>query len=321
MTTVVRRLLALLALLATPAFAVTVDRIAATVDRQVLTVSEITQMVEIRFFSRTAESDDDHRRDVLDALIAQALRFRDVERFGAQDISADVIEARLLEIQRRFPTEAEFLAAVARAELTLDEVRALVKRQLQVEAYIQERFAPLVFISNEEIDDLLPRHLDAAAARARSARPSPGRGAGRGPHRCPRLAPGGRDRQMDRATPRAGGRRRVRLAVSYSPSDTNARNSSSSAPPRRAISPSRASTRRPRRPRGSWFSTRRTTTVLPPSRSMRLWISSREKRVRVPVTTTVLPARRSPVARRTCVGATPRRCIFSMRSRLAGTAK
>jgi hypothetical protein len=147
-----RRLFVILAILATPAYAVTVDRIAATVDRQVLTVSEITQMVEIRFFARTAETDDDHRRNVLDALIAQALRFRDVERFGAQDISADVIEARLVEIQRRFPSEAEFLAAVTRAELTLDEVRALVKRQLQVEAYIQERFAPLVFVSNEEID-------------------------------------------------------------------------------------------------------------------------------------------------------------------------
>jgi hypothetical protein len=147
-----RRLIVLLVLLATPVSAVTVDRIAATVDRQVLTVSEITQMIEIRFFTRTSTSEDDFRRDVLDALIAQALRYRDVERFGAQDISADVIEARLVEIRNRFPAEADFLAAVARAELTLDEVRALVKRQLQVEAYIQERFAPLVFISNDEID-------------------------------------------------------------------------------------------------------------------------------------------------------------------------
>src|ERR1700741_2898277 len=147
-----RSALAILAIVATPVFAVTVDRIAATVDRQVLTVSEITQTVDLRFFTRTAEDDDDHRRNVLDALIAQALRFRDVERFGAQDISADVIEARLVEIQRRFPDEAAFQAAVARTELTLDEVRALVKRQLQVEAYIQERFAPLVFISSEEID-------------------------------------------------------------------------------------------------------------------------------------------------------------------------
>jgi len=145
------RRLALLLLLALPVTAVTVDRIAAVVDRQVLTVSEVTQLVNIRFFPRTAEDEDAHRREVLDALIAQALRYRDVERFGAQDIPRDTIEARLVEIQRRFPSEAEFNAAVARAELTLDEVRALVKRQLQVEAYIQERFAPLVFISNEDI--------------------------------------------------------------------------------------------------------------------------------------------------------------------------
>jgi len=147
-----RRLLLILAL-ALPASAVTVDRIAAVVDRQVITVSEIAQMVDIRFFPRASKSEDDHRRDVLDALIAQALRYRDVERFGAQDIPKDSIEARVIEIRDRFSSEAEFLAAIARAELTLDEVRALVKRQLQVEAYIQERFAPLVFVSAEEVEE------------------------------------------------------------------------------------------------------------------------------------------------------------------------
>jgi len=129
----------------------TIDRIAAVVDRQVLTVSEVTQMVELRFFPRTAKSDDDYRREVLDNLIAQALRYRDVERFGGVDIPKDSIEARLREIQGRFASPADFAAAMQRAELTEDEVRALVKRQLQVEAYIQERFAPLIFVSNEEI--------------------------------------------------------------------------------------------------------------------------------------------------------------------------
>ncbi|HWW61584.1 MAG TPA: hypothetical protein VN181_09465 [Thermoanaerobaculia bacterium] len=135
-----------------PAAAVTVDRIAAIIDRQVLTVSEITQMVELRFFRRLASTDDDHRREVLDALVAQALRYRDVERFGAQDIPKDSIEARLGEIRKRFSSEADFDAALARAELTADELSALVKRQLQVEAYIQERFAPLIFISNDDIE-------------------------------------------------------------------------------------------------------------------------------------------------------------------------
>lgn len=144
-------LVALLSPLA--ATAAVVDRIAAIVERQVVTVSEVSQMVQIRFFARSGASEDDYRREVLDALIAQALRFRDVERFGAQDIPKDSIEARLQEIQKRFASQQEFDATLAAAELSLDEVRALVKRQLQVEAYIQERFAPLVFITNEEIEE------------------------------------------------------------------------------------------------------------------------------------------------------------------------
>ena len=147
------RRFALVILMALPAFAVTVDRIAAVVDQQVLTVSEISQLIEIRFFPRLAQSDDEHRREVLDALIAQALRYRDVERFGAQDISRDSIDARIQEMKRRFASPVEFDAAVARAELTMDEVQALAKRQLQVEAYIEERFAPLVFVSTDDIEE------------------------------------------------------------------------------------------------------------------------------------------------------------------------
>jgi hypothetical protein len=141
-------------LIAFPLGAATIDRIAAIVDRQVLTVSEISQMVEIRFFPRTAAwSEDDYRKNILDSLIAQALRFRDVERFGAEDVSKDSIEARLLQIQQRFASPAEFTTALQRAELTLDEVRALIKRQLQVETYIQERFAPMIFVSTDEIEN------------------------------------------------------------------------------------------------------------------------------------------------------------------------
>src|SRR5690348_89658 len=107
-----------LLLLALPASAVTVDRVAARIDQQVLTVSEIDQMRDIRFFPTQDP------REILDALIAQALRFRDVERFGAQDIPKDSIETRLQEITKRFATPAEFTDAVARAELSMDEVRA-----------------------------------------------------------------------------------------------------------------------------------------------------------------------------------------------------
>jgi hypothetical protein len=148
-----RKLFLLLILFALPASAVTVDRVAAVIDREVITVSEVSQMVEIRFFPRRGgQNDDDYRRSVLENLIAEALRYRDVERFGAQDIAKDSIESRLQEIVKRFPTAEDFNAALLHTELTADEVRALIKRQLQVEAYIQERFAPVVFIPNEDIE-------------------------------------------------------------------------------------------------------------------------------------------------------------------------
>ncbi|HEX3580168.1 MAG TPA: hypothetical protein VH087_00300 [Thermoanaerobaculia bacterium] len=148
-----RTLAILLFAITLPGQAGVVDRVAAVVDRQVITVSEVNQMVELRFFPRNAgESEDDFRHRILEALIAQALRFRDVERFGAENIPKDSIEARVTEIAKRFPAPADLDAALRRVELTPDELRALVKRQLQVEEYIQERFAPLVFVSNDEID-------------------------------------------------------------------------------------------------------------------------------------------------------------------------
>ena len=147
----ISRLLALI--LPAVLFATTVDRISAVIDRQVITLSEVSQMVTIRFFPRSISgTNDDYRHDVLEALIAQSLRYRDVERFGAQDIPKDSIEARMTEISKRFASPEEFARAVTSVELTMDEVRALVKRQLQVEEYIQERFSPLIFIPNEDIE-------------------------------------------------------------------------------------------------------------------------------------------------------------------------
>ena len=150
-----RKLFLGLLLAAFPAglFAETVDRIAAVIDEQVLTVTEVGQMADLRFIARApGMSEDDYRREILEALIAQTLRLRDVERFEPRTVSADMIEARLLEIQGRFASSDEFGAALARTEMSLDDVRALIRRQLQVEVYIQERFAPLLFIANEEIE-------------------------------------------------------------------------------------------------------------------------------------------------------------------------
>jgi hypothetical protein len=131
-----------------------IDRLAAVVERQVITLSEVNQVVELRLFERRdGEGEPEYRRRVLDALVAQLLRNRDVERFGAPDVSANAIEARLRQLVGRFSSEEEFAETLLRIEMNLDEVRNLIRRQLQVAAYVDERLATRLFVSLAEIEE------------------------------------------------------------------------------------------------------------------------------------------------------------------------
>jgi hypothetical protein len=85
--------------------------------------------------------------------VAHILRYRNVERFGAPDVSANAIESRLREIVARFPSEEDFAATLVRIEMSLDEVRNLIKRQLQVAAHVDERLATSIFVSLAEIEE------------------------------------------------------------------------------------------------------------------------------------------------------------------------
>lgn len=158
---------------ALPLRGVIIDRIAAIVDAQVITVSDIDQLVTLRVFVPTeGESQDEFRRRVLETMIAQTLRRRDLERFGAPRVSPDAVAARLRQVASRFPGEEAFTEALTTAEMTLGELEAILTRQLELEAYIDERFAPLVFISLAEIE----RYYEEEYLPQRASRGLPARG-------------------------------------------------------------------------------------------------------------------------------------------------
>jgi hypothetical protein len=138
---------------AAPAAAVVIDRVAATVEGDVITVTAVDQMIALSVYPQRSDEDEAaYRRRVLDAMISHLLRFRDVERFGAQEVSRDAVEARVQAILGRFGSPEAFAAELERVEVSLDELRAILTRQLQVAAYIDERFSPTIFVSLEEIE-------------------------------------------------------------------------------------------------------------------------------------------------------------------------
>lgn len=148
--------LALFALAAVAAIAADagrlVDRIVAVVDDDPVLASEIDQAIGLGLAERReGESDDTLRRRVLDDIIAQRLRFHEVDSFGFTAVPVAQIEAHYAEIRARFPDPASFAARLA--ELGLDEsaLRQLVARQLMVLTYVEERLGARVLV---EIDDI-----------------------------------------------------------------------------------------------------------------------------------------------------------------------
>jgi hypothetical protein len=129
----------------------TVDRIAATVNDGAITESELRKAMVVSALSPEPEEESDaFRMRVLDALIDQRLEYEEALRFGPPPPDAAEIQKALEGLRQRLgeegkDPEAEF----ARAGLTPEEVRAMLERQLVVQRYLRERFAPMAYADEQ----------------------------------------------------------------------------------------------------------------------------------------------------------------------------
>jgi peptidyl-prolyl cis-trans isomerase SurA len=152
-------LVALVALLpATSARGELVDRIVAIIDREVVTLSEAEQARSIGKARSGAEAP---LADVVERLIESRLVEREVERFTGEPVAPDVVDAALREVRGGFSSEPAFQAMLAAVGLTEEALRAELGRQVAVSQYLERRFRPLTFVTDEQIevyyrDELLP---------------------------------------------------------------------------------------------------------------------------------------------------------------------
>jgi hypothetical protein len=149
-----RRLLLVIGVcvIAAPAPAEIVDRIAATVNDTAIPESELRKAIIVSALSpEPGESADAFRARVLDALIDQHLEYEDAARFGPAAPDAAQIEDALNRLRDRLKAEGKDPAAeFASAGLTPEEVRASLERQLVIARYLRERFAPIAFADEQQ---------------------------------------------------------------------------------------------------------------------------------------------------------------------------
>ncbi len=140
-----------------------VDRIAAVLDREAITLSEAEQAAELRALRG---QDKLSMGELVERLIEVRLVEREVNRYPEESIPQEQIDEVLDSIGESFSSEETFTDSQG---MTLDELEALVRKQLTVQRYLERRFRPLVYVTEAETekyynDELVPVLDDAGEA-------------------------------------------------------------------------------------------------------------------------------------------------------------
>lgn len=133
---------------------VLLDRIAAVVGDEIILESEVQKLVAIRYLSPAArESDVAYRDRVLDELVTDLLRERELRKTGGLDPDPVEVDRRVKALAARVEKErqAPFDELLKGAGIARGEVTAYVRRGLALESFTRERLAPTVRVTDDEI--------------------------------------------------------------------------------------------------------------------------------------------------------------------------
>ena len=146
----------LLAWLCLPSSAAIVDRIVAQVNNDIITQSELEQMIKyLQMDPATGGKVKDNeamRRQMLDALIDRKLAKEEAKRIGIT-VSDKEVQKAVEEIKQRnkITDDEAFARQLAKDGLTLDQLRQQLTEQLQRDRLIQVMVRNKVKVSEEEV--------------------------------------------------------------------------------------------------------------------------------------------------------------------------
>lgn len=151
---------ALTLLLACIAGAEIIDRVAVTVDKRVITESEIVRQIRITAFLNNEQPDfsASSKRATADRLVEQVLIRRELES-TRYSTPAPAATPGYDEIKRRFKNDAEYNQALERYVITDADVREALEWQATLLDFIEQRFRPGVQIPESEIRDYYDQHI------------------------------------------------------------------------------------------------------------------------------------------------------------------
>jgi hypothetical protein len=115
-----------------------IDRMLAVVGSSVIMLSDVRAARDFGFVEPGPGADPD--REALSRLIDRALILNEVERYAPPEPEADALDAELARIAKRFASKERYEAALARSGIDQAHLRATVREELRIRAYLDQRF-------------------------------------------------------------------------------------------------------------------------------------------------------------------------------------
>jgi len=130
-----------------------IDGIAATVDDRVVTISDLDRMEAVFLLPKLeGEAQDAYRKRMLQHLIDRILQRRDIRRFSTIEVDPKAVDRQLEDYVSRHGSREAFESTIRSVGMTMDDVRGILAAEIEVSTYVDERFAPLVFIPLEDVE-------------------------------------------------------------------------------------------------------------------------------------------------------------------------
>jgi hypothetical protein len=124
----------------------TIDRVLAVAGGQVITLSDVTAALDLGLVAdgsaadRSTDQNTDHIGAALAKLIDRALVLVEVNRYAPPEPADEAIARELAVVRARFPSQQAFGSALERSGITEAHLREIVRENLRIRAYIEQRF-------------------------------------------------------------------------------------------------------------------------------------------------------------------------------------
>lgn len=147
---------ALVLAMVVPARAELIDRVIAVVNGSVITQSDVRAAMRLGLVDVTVATEIG--RAVGERLIERRLMLIEVTRYAPPEPAEALIDARVRAVRNRFASDAELQRTLDEVGLTMEQMRAHIKDDLRVAAYLQQRFAGAMTPSESDLLQFYREH-------------------------------------------------------------------------------------------------------------------------------------------------------------------